>query len=409
MQRSYRSFIGHLLAYGASEAATKLSRLFVVIAVARVLDPAQIGLAAAALAVGDILKSLTENGVVQRIIAAPDDALDATCNTAHRLFWGWSLGLFALQAGAAGIAWALGGHWVVSVLILLLAGEYLFMPAGLVQVALAMRAGKMRQTAAIAGTQAVSANALSVGLALIWPGALVLVLPRLLTAPIWLVAVRRLHRWQRNAAAGLAPVRPFISFGGAVLGVEIVKALRLQADKLLVGLLLGPEALGLYFMAFNAGLSLATSFSTAFAAVLFPHLATATDRAAALRQGLLLSVGMVAPVVTLQAALAPWYVPLLLGESWTGLSSVVAVLCLAAIPTMLWTGAAGWMRAEGRPRQELMGTALITAALMLNTVALAPQGLLAVAWGYLLTASISMVWLSLPALGTAFTPVLQKG
>ncbi|MGP6085896.1 oligosaccharide flippase family protein [Antarctobacter jejuensis] len=408
MQRTQKSFVGHLLAYGASEAATKASRLFVVIAVARVLDPAQIGLAAAALAVGDILKSLTENGVVQRIIAAREEDLDATCNTAHRLFWAWCLGLFVLQAGAAGIAYAMGGHWIISALILLLAGEYLFMPAGLVQVALAMRVGKMRQTAAIAGTQAVSANFLSVGLALVWPGALVLVLPRLLTAPIWLLAVRRLHPWTRNAAAGFAPLRPFISFGWAVLGVEIVKALRLQADKLLVGLLLGPQALGLYFMAFNAGLSLATSFSTAFGAVLFPHLATASDRAAALRQGMLLSVGMVAPVVLLQAALAPWYVPLLLGQKWADLSGVVGILCLAAIPTMLWTGAAGWMRAEGRPRQELMGTALITLALMINTVVLAPQGLMALAWGYLLTASVTMVGLSLPALGTAFTPALQK-
>lgn len=406
--RNRSTFISHLMAYGASEVVTKLSRLFVVIAVARVLDPEQIGLAAAALATGDILKSLTENGVVQRIIAARDEDLDATCNTAHRLFWAWCLGLFAVQAAVAGAYFAFGGSVTVCVLILVLAGEYLFMPGGLVQVALAMRTGKMRQTAAIAGTQAVSANLMSVVLAIVWPGAIALVLPRLLTAPIWLLTVRRLHVWRRDAAAGFAPVRPFLSFGWAVLGVEIVKALRLQADKLLVGALLGPQALGLYFMAFNAGLSLATSFSAAFAAVLFPHLCASDDRAAALRQGLLLSVGLVAPVVILQAALSPWYVPLLLGEKWAELSGIVSILCLAAIPTMLWTGAAGWMRAEGRPKQELMGTALLTAALMINTVVLAPQGLTAIAWGYLITACVTMTLLAAPALNTAFLPTLKK-
>lgn len=407
MPRPSSTFISHLLAYGASEVATKLSRLFVVIAVARLLDPVQIGLAAAALAMGDILKALTENGVVQRIIAARDAELAATCNTAHRLFWAWSLGLFAVQAGVAVLVWALGGAPLVSLLILVLAGEYLFMPGGLVQIALAMRAGKMRQTAAIAGTQAVSANLMSVVLALAWPGALVLVLPRLLTAPIWLLAVRRLHPWRRDAAAGFAPIRPFLAYGWAVLGVEIVKALRMQADKLLVGLLLGSQALGLYFMAFNAGLSLATSFSTAFAAVLFPHLCGSEDRAAALRLGLLLSVGLVTPVVILQAVLAPWYVPLLLGEKWAELAGIVSILCLAAIPTMLWTGAAGWMRAEGRPQQELLGTALLTAALMANTVLMAPQGLEAIAWGYLTTACLVMTWLARPALGTAFSPVMK--
>ncbi|WP_425515697.1 oligosaccharide flippase family protein [Mameliella sediminis] len=408
MPRNRSTFISHLMAYGASEVVTKLSRLFVVIAVARVLDPEQIGLAAAALATGDILKALTENGVVQRIIAAREDDLDATCNTAHRLFWIWCLGLFAVQAAVAGVYFGFGGSVTVAALILLLAGEYLFMPGGLVQVALAMRAGKMRQTAAIAGTQAVSANLLSVVLAIVWPGAIALVLPRLLTAPVWLVAVRRLHGWSRNSAAGFAPVRPFIGFGWAVLGVEIVKALRLQADKLLVGILLGPQALGLYFMAFNAGLSLATSFSTAFAAVLFPHLCASDDRSAALRQGLILSVALVAPVVTLQAILAPWYVPMLLGEKWVELSGIVSILCLAAIPTMLWTGAAGWMRAEGRPQQELKGTAIITAALLVNTAALAGQGLEAVALGYLATACLTMTLLSWPALNTAFLPAFKK-
>ena len=64
------SFLHDLFAYGASEAGAKISRLLVVIVMARVLDAASIGLVAAALAVSEIVKSLTENGVGQRIIAA---------------------------------------------------------------------------------------------------------------------------------------------------------------------------------------------------------------------------------------------------------------------------------------------------------------------------------------------------
>ena len=81
---STKTLAQNLAAYGASEAAAKLSRLFVVVAVAHRLDPVQIGLAAAALAAADILKALTENGVIQRIIAAPDSVLAATCAAAHR-------------------------------------------------------------------------------------------------------------------------------------------------------------------------------------------------------------------------------------------------------------------------------------------------------------------------------------
>jgi len=287
-------------------------------------------------------------------------------------------------------------------LILLLAGEYLFMPAGLVQTALAMRAGKLRQTAVISGAQMVSANLLSAALALLWPSALALILPRLLTAPFWLIAMRHLHPWTRDLSWGFAPLRPFLTFGWAVLGVELVKAMRLQADKLIVGTLMGTEALGLYFMAFNAGLSLANSFSVAFSTVLFPHLCASTDKTLALRQSILLAMGLITPAVVTQAILAPYYVPILFGDGWSGLDQIVSILCLVAIPTTLWSATASWLRATGRAQRELWVTAAMTAALMLNTALLAPYGLTIVTTGYAIVATIVMVGASLPVLFQAF-------
>lgn len=408
MSVSVPPILSNLLAFGASEIATKLSRLVVVVAVARTLDLTEIGIAAAALATGDMLKSLTENGIGQRLIAATNLELPEMCNRAHGLFWAWCLGLFFVQAAFALVIWLVTQDAALALLILVLAGEYLFMPGGLVQVALALRGGKLKQIAAIAGTQAVSSNMISVVLALIWPSALVLVLPRLLTAPFWLWSVRRLHPWHPDPSAGLSPIKPFFSFGWPVLATEIVKTARLHADKLIVGALLGPQALGMYFMAFNAGLSIATSFSTAFAAVLFPHLCSSPDRSAALRQALGVSLSLVAPVVILQALLAPWYVPQLLGERWADLAEPVSILCLAAIPTMIWTAAAGWLRAENKTGHELRATAIVTAALMANTILMAPFGLTAIAYGYLATSTAVMLILSRPALSAALSPTFAK-
>ncbi|MBK5925903.1 oligosaccharide flippase family protein [Rhodobaculum claviforme] len=404
LTRATGPFGGHLLAYGASEAAAKASRLLVVIAVARSMDAAAIGIAAAALAVADITKSLTENGVGQRIIAAPDDRLAATCATAHRIFWGWALGLFTLQLGLGLAAALIWGDWLFFVLLAVLAGEYLFMPGGLVQAALAMREGKMRQTAAIAGGQVVGANIATAVLALIWPGPLALVVPRLIAAPIWLVAMRRLRPWRRDPGAGRVPLRHFTGFGVAVLGVEVVKALRLQADKLVIGALAGAEVLGVYFLAFNAGLGLANSFSIAFSTVLFPHLARATDREAALRQAVLLAMGLIAPVVVLQALLAPVYVPLLFGPDWAHIAPVVSILCLAAIPSVLWSASAQWLRSTGRAGAEFNRTLVMTVALIATTAALAPHGILAIAWGYLVVAGLTQVVFAAPALVAAFRP-----
>jgi lipopolysaccharide exporter len=408
MTRNINSLAGNLIAYGASEIASKASRLLVVMAVARTLDLKEIGLAAAALAAGDVLKALTENGVGQRIIAAKDSELAATCATAQRIFWVWCCGLFVLQVAIGAGLLAAGAGGVVFALIVVLAAEYLFMPAGLVHVALAMRAGKLKQTASISGMQVVGANLMSAALVLIWPSAIALVLPRLLSAPIWLMSVRRLHQWQRDTHAGYAPLRPFFDFGWAVLGVEVTKALRLQSDKIIVGALMGAEVLGLYFMAFNAGLSLSNAFSTAFSTVLFPHLSQATDKAAALRQSILLGLGMITPATLIQAALAPFYVPILFGDGWEEVADIVSVLCLVAIPTTLWSAAAGWLRSEKRPQVELYTTIGLTVGLAVNTIFLAPFGLLAVATGYTIASFILMFAASIPAISASFGRQAQR-
>ncbi|WP_425040313.1 oligosaccharide flippase family protein [Primorskyibacter sp. S187A] len=396
-------FAAQLAAYGASEAAAKASRLFVVVAVARTLDAEMIGLAAAALGAGDILKSLTENGVGQRLISAPEKDLEARAQTARRIFSVWCLGLCALQMAIGALAY-LAGAPLLGGLIALLALEYLFMPAGLVEAALAMRHGKMRGVAAISGAQVVGANALTIVLALLWASPLALVLPRVLAAPIWLIAMRRLHPWHPAPGTSHAPLRPFFEFGWPVLGTELVKTCRLQADKLVVGALLGAEALGIYYMAFNAGLGLAASFTQAFSVVLFPHLCASGNRRVVLRQSLVMAALLLSPVIFAQALLAPLYVPFLLGPDWAAQAHIVSILCLAALPALVWSGVAGWLRSENRPRAELAISCALAAALIVNSMALAPFGLTAIATGYTLISTVIMLGAAFVLLSSRSAP-----
>jgi len=398
---SHRSFLTVLATNGFSEIVQKLSRIAVVIAVARVMQPEAIGLAAAAIAAGDILKSLTENGVVQRIISAPDRDLPSVIRTGRRLFWLWCLALFLLQCTIAACIWAWTGTVVVPLLIAFLALEYLAMPPGIVNCALAMRAGKLTGTAAVAGGQIVLANLLTAALAFAWPSPFALILPRVVTAPLWLIGMRRLHPHTPDTSVNAAPVAPFLGFGAWVLGSEVARSMRLQADKLLIGALLGAEALGIYFFAFNAGLSLATSASVAFSRVVFPRIAAATDRSKAAREAVWLATLATTPVILLQALLAPYYVPILFGSDWAFISGTVSILCLAAIPSMLWAGTAQWLRAEDRASSEFNVTLAMTAALLISTWLLAPYGITAIAWGYLAVSTVIQVAASLPLLLTA--------
>ncbi len=400
---SQRSFLTVLATNGFSEIVQKLSRVAVVVAVARVMEPEAIGLAAAAIAAGDILKSLTENGVVQRIIAASERDLPSVIRTGRRLFWMWCIGLFLVQCTIAAGVWAFTGSVIVPLLIALLAFEYLAMPPGIVNCALAMRAGKLTGTAAVAGSQIVLANILTAALAFAWPSPFALIIPRVLTAPVWLIGMRRLHPHKVDVDVDPAPVALFVGFGAWVLGSEVVKALRLQADKLLIGALLGAEALGIYFFAFNAGLSLATSASVAFSRVVFPRITAARDRSKAAREAVWLATLATTPIILLQAMLAPVYVPILFGADWAFISGTVSILCLAAIPSMLWAGTAQWLRAEDRAGSEFNVTLAMTAALLMSTWLLAPYGIETIAWGYLAVSTVVQVAASLPLLLTRGT------
>ena len=392
----HRHFMTSLLTNGASEIIQKISRIAVVVVVARVMDAEAIGLAAAAIAAGDILKSLTETGVVQRIIAARDTTLPGVVTTARRLFWLWCAGLFAVQCLFAAGIWLWTGQTHIPLMIALLALEYLVMPAGIVHCALAMRAGKLTGTAGVAGGQVVVANILTAALAVVFPSPLALILPRVLTAPLWLIGMRRLHPGAPAAVADAAPVQHFLGFGACLLGSEIIKTLRLQGDKLVIGAMLGAEALGIYFFAFNAGLGLATSISTAFSRVIFPKISAAANRARATGEAVWLGLLLTTPIVVLQALAAPYYVPFLLGDEWAYITPIVSILCLAAIPTMVWSGTAQWLRAEDRALTELTVTTGLTLSLLTSTFLLAPFGLEAIAWGYLAISCAVQLLASIP-------------
>ncbi len=386
--------LGTLMVWAASEALAKFARIGATMVAARVLLPEQLGVIALVLAFGEILKALAENGVGQRIIAASDAELEATCNTAQRIFLLWCSALFVAGCGIALCLDIFTDNRETALLLFVFSTQFLIMPLGLVSCFRAMRNGQSKAVAAIAGGQIVFSAIMAVILLLIWPVAAAMILPRALTAPLWAMSMRRLHPWQSRPEAGYAPVRPFIRFGSAILGIEGVKALRLQADKFIIGGVLGMEALGIWFFVFNAGLGLATSFCNAFAIALFPHLC-ATEAGASRRvilwESLRLALFILVPIIVLQAFLAPHYVPFIFGNAWADISRMVGVLCLAAAPAVVWTAVSQWLRSEDQAGTDLKASIFITVAIIGTVAVAAPSGLTATMFAYLAAATFAQL------------------
>jgi PST family polysaccharide transporter len=365
--------------YGLAELANRLTRLVTAIVLARSLFPADFGIAATAIVVFEIISVLAMNGIGQAVVRASDEELPAVINTARRASWVVCLSAFALQLAVGYGLSIYNGRPDLFWMIACLAGVFLTLPFGQMQAHLIVRANRLHVLAGIAVVQVAVDNILTAVLAFCGFGAWAVILPKLLTAPIWVIGMRRSQREMPARSAGYAPVVPLARFAAAVIASELLVAARFNLDKVLVGSILGLEALGIYYFVFSAGIGFSLSLTNALSASVYPHL---TEMAAQPRAMLARYDGMIwravlpcASVIALQAAMAPLYVPLVFGERWAPYAYLVAILCGSAIAKPLFDSACQLLRAVGRPRLEFYASAGLTVVALGAMAAALPFGL----------------------------------
>ena len=351
-----------LVAFGSAEAATRIVRLGALLIVARRVTPEIFGTAAVALSLFELVRVLANIGIGQRLIVASQDELPALCRSAYRLFWIVCISVAGIQLAVAATLHSVFDLAEPAALLAVLSLVYFAMPPGLVQIFLAMRDNRMAAVARITAAQNMADSAMTVALVIIWPSAWAIVLPKLLAAPIWTVLARRSSTWRYDRLGPSASASEFAVFGPSILGTEVLGAARLHADKLLVGALLGTEALGIYYFAFNAGLGITQSFVSACNLVVFPHLAKAhaSDALKELRMAFVTGLAMLAPVVAAQSFFAPLYVPIVFGEIWVPATPYIVLLSCAALPLYAGSLVGAGYRAGGRPQAETFITAVAT-------------------------------------------------
>jgi len=177
--------------------------------------------------------------------------------------------------------------------------------------------------------------------------------------------MRRALRWKPDKAATPEPAHELLQFALPVLGVELVTAARLQLDKVLVGAILGVEALGIYYFVFNAGLGVSLALTTALSNSLYPHFAAFAanprELLARLDDSLRRKALPIAGVILVQAMLASVYVPIVFGAKWAASAWMVAVLCATASCKAFADTGAQALRAGGAAHYEFTCTVVVTA------------------------------------------------
>ena len=376
MQQKLARNVGWLT---GAEMVSRIGRIFTAVILARQLDATAFGIAAIAITVFEITRVFTENGISASVVRAGKAEFDKIANTAHRLMLFVCIGLALVQLLIAALLEALLPGRDAGAMVAVLAVVFLAMPFGLLHAYCLQRDERMKHLASVASAQSATDHVLTAILALCGFGAWAIVLPKVLTVPIWLLGVRHSTPWQRRRDAGFAPAGALLKFSLPVLGAELLTAFRDQLDKVIVSLTLGIDALGIYYFAFNAGLGVSTALNRAYSSAVYPNLCAAADkleayRKAAFNLGLPLSLAYCA-----QAVAALIYVPIVFGEDWAGAAPLVALLCLGGPARLLVDGARMLARAKGRSGQEF-GIALgLSASVLVPFAAAATFGLMAAA------------------------------
>lgn len=362
------AFFTNLGWLASGEMVVRLSRIITAIVLARNLTPLEFGLAALAITTFEIVRLFSQNGIGGALVRSSKAVFPGLCRTAHISGWVICLTLFVLQSV---IGFGFGyftGNQDLMWMIICLACVYPMMPAGLVHVAVLRREQRLKRIAIVSTTQVVVDNILTAGLAVAGFGPWAIVLPKFLTTPIWLIGVMWNRPWRPQRNIPLAPIRPLLDFTLPVLGTELLLALRMHADKFIIGGVFGVEALGIYYFAFNAGLGLSGSLGNAFNLALYPHLCEARrlshDLRAVFDKAMKTGGLLMIAVFVVQAFAALVYVPIIFGEQWAFAAPLVAILCLAAPAILICQACGTLLRSEGCVRLETAVTAIITLAAM---------------------------------------------
>lgn len=392
---SRNSFVKNLSAMGLAQIAVRASRLVTTILLSRWLAPEIFATAAIVLTVYEFVSLFTRNGISSAVIQATSEDVEAMAMTAWRLTWIACVSLLLLQCALAyPIAWFYHNS-KLEFPIMAMSVIYLVTPMSNIQAAFQQREGKLGRMALASATQVISDNILTACFVLVGFDMWAIILPKLLVAPIWLIMVRKGHKWRPHKVFGSSKFfgwGKILRYSRSVIGTEILATVQANIDNLLVGYFLGLHALGIYYFAFNAGLGLTLGFISAISVAVFPYLCevstdkqTLQSRFFQTRNRIGLGLGA---IIILQSVLAPFYVPLVFGSKWIEAAPVLSIICLSALvrPYACITGQL--LKAIGKPEIEMRWQFINTVALIIALVIACQFNILAVAIAVLTVQSI---------------------
>ena len=202
-------------------------------------------------------------------------------------------------------------------------------------------------------TGSIGAFIVAVGYALVWPTAWAYVAGFLTADVIRLVVSYVIHDYRPRPQFDREVAGELINYGKWITGSSILYFIYSEGDDAFVGWLLGPIALGWYQYAYRFSNAPATEISQVVSSVMFPAFSEYQDNPERLRSSFLKTVQLVSlvtfPMATGIAVVTPTFVRGFLGSDWTGMITAMQILTLFGLFRSLGKVFGAFWKAIGRP------------------------------------------------------------
>ncbi len=408
---------------GSAQVLGRIVRLGSSIIIARLLTPEVFGLVAIILTSFEVICTPTRRISSAALIQMDDDKFTHALASANQVNWLAAITAFVAMSL---LSWPLAIYYDDMQLVLpmiLMATSYLLLPLGMLYAAQNLRLNRMRVVGRAVLWQTVFDGLLTATLALLGLGIWAIILPKIIVIFVW-IGVHRYHNPLPETCSSSAELNQFVNtknpnslikppriglapqtiamlkFGMQVGLSDLAIAMRQNIDYILVGYFLGVEALGIYFFAFNASLGISLGLIQSYGTALYSHLcqkeptssATTENQQHKYWHSLKFIMLLTVPIITLQATLAPFYLPLIYGQKWldAGALPVFILLCLSGLVRPLGEAASQYLISTGQSKFNLICNSIFSLMLAVTIALCSFSGLTTVALGILLVHLFAM-------------------
>jgi O-antigen/teichoic acid export membrane protein len=375
----------------ASQVGLQITRALVAIAVARMLTPAEYGLAALALVFSSLVLIFSDLALGAALIQRKNlSAVDR--DTAFWVTAASGVLFTILGIVFAGPIASLYGEPTAEPLLAALSATFLIAALGAPQQSLMLREMDFRRVEMLPMGGAVAGGIVAVVVAALGGGAWAIIVQYMVTTVVTTGLVWLRSTWRPRFAFSLASLRDLGGFSIYMLGHRMLFYTQVNGDRFLIGRFLNTSALGVYAVAYNTMLVPASKIGGPLQRVFSPAFSRLQDEperiAATWARVTRLMAAVSVPALAGLVVVAPDFVPVVLGDHWIKAVPVVQILAWIGIVQALQTLNSDILMARDRTRTMFRFSIVLTSAHLIAFSVGLNWGVVGVATAYAISTTL---------------------